>query len=252
MAMLVRWIAVALMALVREPHAFLLVAALAGVVWTVMAAELWLAAQRAMPVWARGRMNATVIMVSQGAMALGGIVWGTIAATAGVRTALLVNVFLGICSVALLRLLRAPLSIDFTMTANLNAVPATVVNVGYKLLYRPQPKDGPVLLTVEFQLDRSRGSKFVDLMSEVRLIHLRSGAYSWQLFEDPSRHNTFRMEVMFPSWTQYLLQQARMTKADREVFEEAESLHVGPVPPEVRMYLGVNKELLSHKARRRT
>jgi MFS family permease len=252
MAMLARWIAVALMALVREPHAFLLVAALAGVVWTVMAAELWLAAQRAMPVWARGRMNATVIMVSQGAMALGGIVWGTIAATAGVRTALLANVLLAICSTGLLRLLRAPLSIDFTMTPNLNAVPATVVNVGYKLLYRPQPKDGPVLLTVEFQLDRSRGSKFVDLMSEVRLIHLRSGAYNWQLFEDPSRHNIFRMEVMFPSWTQYLLQQARMTKADRDVFEEAESLHVGPVPPEVRMYLGVNKELLSHKAKRRT
>src|ERR1700686_4559339 len=114
-------------------------------------------------------------------------------------------------------------------------MPVVGLKVGYKLLYRPQPKDGPVLLTVEFQLDRSRGSKFVDLMSEVRLIHLRSGASSWQLFEDPSRHNTFRMEVMFPSSTQYLLQQARMTKADREVFEEAESLHVGPVPPEVRM-----------------
>jgi hypothetical protein len=42
-----------------------------------------------------------------------------------------------------------------------------------------------------------------------------------------------------------------MTKADREVFEEAESLHVGPVPPEVRMYLGVNKELLSHKVQRK-
>ena len=194
-------------------------------------------------------MNATVIMVSQGAMALGGIVWGTIAATAGVRTALLVNVFLAICSVALLRLLRAPLSIDFTMTANLNAVPATVVNVGYKLLYRPQPKDGPVLLTVEFQLDRSRGSKFVDLMREVRLIHLRNGAYSWQLFEDPTRLNTFRIEMMVPSWAQYLLQQDRMTKADREVIEQAESLHLGPNPPEVRMYLGVNRELLSHKHR---
>ena len=242
-AMVARWIAVALMALVREPLAFLLVAALAGVVWTVMAAELWLAAQRAMPVWARGRMNATVIMVSQGAMALGGIVWGTIAATAGVTTALLVNVFLGICSVASLRLLRVPLSIDFTMTPDLNAVPATVVNVGYKLLYRPQPKDGPVLLTVEFQLNRARGAKFVELMSEVRLIHLRSGAYSWQLFEDPSRHNMFRMEVMFPSWTNYLLQQDRMTKADREVFQQAESLHVGPDPPEIRMYLGVNREL---------
>jgi MFS family permease len=64
-----------LMALIRETPAFLLVAALAGVGWTVSAVELWVAAQRAMPGWARGRMNATVIMVSQGAMALGGILW---------------------------------------------------------------------------------------------------------------------------------------------------------------------------------
>jgi hypothetical protein len=55
------------------------------------------------------------------------------------------------------------------------------------------------------------------------------------------------MEVMFPSWTQYLLQQNRMTKADRDVLEVAESLHVGPDPPEVRMYLGVNREVFSHK-----
>ena len=35
------------------------------------ASELWVVAQRAIPDWARGRMNATVIMISQGAMALG-------------------------------------------------------------------------------------------------------------------------------------------------------------------------------------
>jgi hypothetical protein len=123
------------------------------------------------------------------------------------------------------------------------------MNVGYKLLYRPEPKDGPVLVTIEFQLDRSRGSKFVGLMREVRLIHLRNGAFSWQLFEDPTRFNTFRIEMMVPSWTQYLLQQDRMTKADQEVIAQAESLHVGPNPPEVRMYLGVNRELLSHRYR---
>jgi MFS family permease len=238
-----------LMALIRETPAFLLVAALAGVGWTVSAVELWVAAQRAMPGWARGRMNATVIMVSQGAMALGGILWGTIAATAGVRSALLVQAILILVVLTLTHLLRHPWSIDFTMTADFDSVPAMVMNVGYKLLYSPQPKDGPVLVTVEFQLDRSRGSEFVDLMREVRLIHLRNGAYSWHLFEDPSRLNTFRFEMMVPSWTQYLLQQDRMTKADREVIGQAESLHVGPNPPEVRMYLGVNKELLSHKHR---
>ena len=235
------------MAFIREEPLFLLVAAFAGIGWTVSAAELWVAAQRAMPGWARGRMNATVIMVSQGAMALGGILWGTIAATAGVQTSLLVQAIALLVVFTVTGLLGHPWSIDFTMTADPNAVPATVMNVGYKMLYRPQAKDGPVLVTEEFELDRAGGSKFVELMREVRLVYLRNGAYSWQLFEDPSRYNTFRMEVMVPSWTQYLLQQDRMTKVDREIIQQAESLHVGPNPPEVRMYLGVNKELLSYK-----
>jgi MFS family permease len=236
-----------LMAFIREEPLFLVVAALAGIGWTVSAAELWVAAQRAMPGWARGRMNATVIMVSQGAMALGGILWGTIAATAGVQSSLLVQAIAILIVLGLMSLLGHPWSIDFTMTADPNAVPATVMNVGYKMLHRPQAKDGPVLVTQEFELDRAGGSKFVELMREVRLVYLRNGAYSWQLFEDPSRYNTFRMEVMVPSWTQYLLQQDRMTKADSEIIQQAESLHVGPNPPEIRMYLGVNKELLSYK-----
>ncbi len=192
-------------------------------------------------------MNATVIMVSQGAMALGGVLWGTIAATMGVKSALLGQASAILFVLTIMSLLGNPWSIDFTMTADLNAVPATVMNVGYKMLYRPQPKDGPVLVTEEFELDRTGGAKFVELMREVRLVYLRNGAYSWHLFEDPSRYNTFRMEIMVPSWTQYLLQQDRMTKADRDFIVQAESLHVGPNPPEIRMYLGVNRELLSYK-----
>ena len=77
------------MALVRQPEAFFVVAALVVVGWTMSASELWVAAQRAMPGWARGRMNATVIMISQGAMALGGVIWGSAAAIAGASYSLL-------------------------------------------------------------------------------------------------------------------------------------------------------------------
>ena len=82
-------LAYALMALVRRTEAFFVVAALAGVGWTLSASELWVAAQRAMPSWARGRLNATVIMISQGAMALGGVIWGSAAAIAGASYTLL-------------------------------------------------------------------------------------------------------------------------------------------------------------------
>src|SRR5215469_16651696 len=69
----------ALMALVRDPQIFFAVAAVAGTAWTVSASELWVAGQRVIPDWIRGRMNATHMMVSQGGMAIAGLLWGALA-----------------------------------------------------------------------------------------------------------------------------------------------------------------------------
>ena len=65
-----------LMGCIRQPEAFLLVAGLAGVAWTVAASELWIAGQTAAPELARGRLTAAYIMASNASMALGGIIWG--------------------------------------------------------------------------------------------------------------------------------------------------------------------------------
>jgi MFS family permease len=230
-----------LMAFVRDQTIFMFVAALAGIGWTLSASELWVAAQRAMPSWARGRMSATVIMVSQGAMALGGIVWGTSAATMGVNSTLLGAAILLFFSL----ILAIPLSLDFT--TSLKFEPAPVTSFSHKLIHMPQPHDGPVSITFEFEVDSKRGSEFVHLMREIRLIHLRNGAFSWRLHEDLERFNTFRIEMMVPSWTEHLLQLERMTKADREVIDRARALHVGDKPIETRIFLCVNKELHGHR-----
>ena len=227
----------ALMAVVRQTEFFLVVAALAGVGWTLSASELWVAAQRTMPSWARGRMNATVIMVSQGAMALGGVIWGCAATKAGASYTLLGAAFLFLISLRL----AAPLSIDFTGTLNFD--PAPVTSFSHKLIYTPQLRDGPMSITVEFKIDCARGPEFLSLMREVRLIHLRNGAYSWRLHEDLTRCNTFRLELIVPSWNEHLLQRKRMTKAEKEVLVETWSLHMGATPPEERIYLSVSNEL---------
>lgn len=101
-------------AFVRQTQLLLVVAALAGVAWTSTANELWLAGQRAMPGWARGRMNATVLMFSQGAMALGGVVYGTTAQIFGVTTVLVVLAVSNLVSLLALQWFKFPLSIDFT------------------------------------------------------------------------------------------------------------------------------------------
>ncbi|MBV9129668.1 MAG: MFS transporter, partial [Verrucomicrobia bacterium] len=99
-----------LMAVVRAIPLFMAVAGLAGISWTMAASELWVAGQRAMPPWARGRMNATHIMLSQGGLALGALVWGGSAASLGVKFTLLAAAALLLSSLAL----AFPLSIDFT------------------------------------------------------------------------------------------------------------------------------------------
>jgi MFS family permease len=98
-----------LMGFVRQTELFLLVAALAGVGWTLSASELWLVAQRAIPDWARGRMNAAIMMISQGAMVIGGLIWGTVITIAGPGCTLLGVAVLFLISL----LLSAPLSINF-------------------------------------------------------------------------------------------------------------------------------------------
>ncbi|MGA7904668.1 MAG: MFS transporter [Terrimicrobiaceae bacterium] len=103
-------LAYVLMALIRQTEAFFVVAALAGIGWTLSASELWVAAQRRMPTWARGRLNATVIMISQGAMALGGVIWGSASAIAGTSYTLLGAAVLLLASLLLARRLSINLA----------------------------------------------------------------------------------------------------------------------------------------------
>jgi MFS family permease len=103
-----------LMAFVRQIEAFFLVAGLAGIGWTMSASELWVATQRVMPGWARGRMNATVLRISQGAMGIGGLISGFAGAVAGTRPTLLGAAVLFLASLIISR----RLSINFTGSLN--------------------------------------------------------------------------------------------------------------------------------------
>jgi MFS family permease len=235
-----------LMAFVRQPQLFFAVAALAGICWTVAASELWVAGQRAMPGWARGRMNATIIMIGQGAIALGGVVWGSSAVFFGPTYTLL--------AAALLLLVTLPLDMrwSISITSTLNFDPAPIMSFSHKLIHTLRPHDGPVSITIEYQVDRSRGRELMNILRQVRLIHLRNGAYSWQLYEDLGRQNTFRVEMAVPSWNEYLLAQERLAKSDQEIIRMAENLHLGPVPPETRFFLCVNRELHTHRHSKET
>jgi len=120
-------LAYGLMGFVRQIELFLLVAALAGVGWTLSASELWVVAQRAAPTWVRGRMNATIMMVSQGAMVLGGLIWSSSVAVAGASYTLVAAAVLFLVTL----FLAGRLSINFT--ANLKEGVSSVLSTNVKI-----------------------------------------------------------------------------------------------------------------------
>jgi MFS family permease len=226
-----------LMAFVRQPSIFMIVAALAGIGWTLGASELWVAGQRAIPGWARGRLSAIVIMVSQGAISLGGVVWGFFSQAAGV------NIMLVIAGITLALSLRLAARLSINFTTSLSFDPPPISCVMSPVVYNPQPRDGPVAITFEFEVDRLHSREFLRLMREVRLIHLRNGAFGWRLDEDLTRLDTYRVELMVPSWKGYLLQRQRLTQAEQEIIKKVWRLHIGEQIPLEHYYLSVNREL---------
>ena len=237
-----------LMAIVNWPHAFLLVAALGGAGWTLSATELWIAGQRAMPDWARGRLNATIVMISQAATALGGIVWGSAALTSGVVSTFLVAGVLAILTMAVVHFaVQKRLSVDFAADLNLEPAAVTIFSHNLDPMRLSQAKDNPVSVVIEFAIDPANRSQCTDLMREIRLIYLRNGARNWHLYEDFIRSNRFQMEVVVSSWSDYQRQNERLTRDEKGVLDKLASLRVDTNPPEEFIRVSVDKEVVKKK-----
>jgi MFS family permease len=114
-----------LISMVNHSAYCLLPMGLAGASWTVAGAELWVMAQRAMPNSNRGRVSAIMMMGSQGAMILGGMIWGFSGQLAGTRPTLFAASFLLFAvTVAGWLVIRAPAKSIATKSRRQLALPA--------------------------------------------------------------------------------------------------------------------------------
>ena len=200
--------ATALFALSRTAWVSLLASLLAGGCWLGAISTLNLSAQVALPEWIRGRGLAVYVTVMFGALSLGGLLWGKVAALSGVSTSL--------AGAAVLALLTIPLTwrwklqtgeqVDFTPSLHWPA-PVTLHEVG--------GDRGPVLVTVEYRVNPSDRARFLTALFRMSHERKRDGAYSWRIFEDPAVEGRFLEAFLTESWQEHLRHHSRVTKTDR-------------------------------------
>ncbi|TWP50781.1 MFS transporter [Lentzea tibetensis] len=200
---------------------------LAGAAWIAVLSTLNATAQVLLPAWTRARALAYYQLVLMGGQALGAIVWGTIADVWGLRAAMLVP-----AAGMVLVLAYAARGLALS-DRRLDVSPAT---------YWEEPPEidgdaatGPVLITVEWRVDRANSEPFIEAMRRVGRSRRRTGATQWGLFRDSADPDLFLETFTVATWHEHLRQhQERGTVNDQQVQDAARSLVIDGTTPLVR------------------
>ena len=203
---------------------------LAGLAWIGMLTSLNVAAQMASPGWVKARALAIYILVFQGAMAGGSILWGSIAASTSVPTALVLSAAGQAVALILTFRWRLPPDLAPDLSPS-NHWAEPVVSV--------QPKDdrGPVLIEIEYQVEPARLPEFVAALRDFRSSRQRDGAVRWDVWEDVAEPGRIVESFVVESWVEHQRQHVRVTHADELDQRRLHDFHVGDGPPVVRHLL---------------
>lgn len=205
----------------------LVLLALAGAAWITVLSTLNGTVQLLLPTWVRGRALSYYLAVLMGSQAAGGIVWGVVTTRAGLETCLLVAA--GLLAIATVAAVFLPLPDPRAYDPSLSRHWLTLDSVA-------DPRSGPVLVIVEYEVRPGEEQDFLRDMQMVRGSRRRTGASQWSLFRDPYRPNFFVESFVLGTWGEHQQQHSgRQTMQDRRAEEAARSHLVRP--PAVRHLL---------------
>ncbi len=197
----------------------------AGVAWIAVLSTMNALLQLFLPSWVRARGISIYLMVFFGSQALGAILWGAIAAPAGLRPTFLAAAGLMVAGAATIPF--RPLIDTGGMGRDTAVYWPEPVLVG-----TADPRSGPVVVETRYTIATALEQQFLEAMSRVRLSRLRTGATQWGLFRDSESENVFVELFVVPSWEEHLRQHTdRQTGVDHDYEEQADAL--SDPPPQV-------------------
>jgi MFS family permease len=182
-----------------------------GAAWMAFISLITTMVQQLAPAWARARVLAVFLLAFQGSLALGSLVWGIVAQARGLELAFLAA-SAGTAAAILLRYVSPLPNVDVDLTAwNHWRAPARIADLGY------DDDDGPVLVSVEYQIVPERRAAFVEAAHRLGRMRRRDGATRWGIYRDTESPDTYVETFIVQSWAEHLRQHERSVRADQGV-----------------------------------
>lgn len=200
---------------------------IAGAGWVLTLSTFNVAVQMSAPRWVVARALSMYQMSAFGGLAAGSWLWGSVAASQGVKEALLFATIVLAGSALLGLWLRLAQSEEVNLDPLRQwTAPATAVPV--------QPRTGPVVVTVEYIIRPEDVMEFLAAMAERRRIRRRDGALGWRLLRDLADPQLWIERYEAPTWLDYIRLNNRLTQDDAIIPARLRALHRGAEAPRVR------------------
>lgn len=198
-----------------------------GAAWVMSLSLLNTTVQMSTPRWVVARALSLYQMAIFGGMALGSWGWGALAERFSVELALLAagGAMLSGAAIGL----KLPLPAQDALNLNpLNRWQEPQIGMDV------QPRSGPVLVSVEYQIPEAAVPEFLDVMVDRHRIRRRDGAHHWALMRDLEHPTRWVETFEIPTWVDYVRLHARTTHADAHVGDRIRALNAGNEGPTVR------------------
>ncbi len=203
---------------------------LAGMSWIAVLSTLHVSAQTALPDWVRARGLSFFLTVFFGAMALGSLVWGQVAALTSINVSLLAAAA------------GATVLIGVTWRAKLGQGAAMDLAPS---MHWPEPliesnpslDRGPVMIQVTYTVAEENRRAFLNLISALARARRRGGGYDWTLMQRADAPEQFVETWFEASWLDHLRHHERVSVEDQKLQEDLAALLPSRAVPQVIHYV---------------
>jgi predicted MFS family arabinose efflux permease len=204
-----------------------------GVAYITIISKFYTIGIKSAPKWIGARVLAVYLLILNGGLAVGSVIWGSMANTLGIPITLSVaSLALGVTILAKKRYNTTLLDdLDFTPSGDHWSLPPDLS------IDLPQ-SDNQVLITIDYKIDPKLSNEFEKSVLELGRILKSEGMAYWELFQDTADIGHYIEIRIADTWTDHMRQHERVTKNVQIMEDKIRLLLKDGSKPIVSHYIG--------------
>ena len=204
-----------------------------GVAYITILSKFYTIGMKSAPKWIGARVLAVYLLVLNGGLAVGSVIWGIIANSFGIP------VTLSIASLALGATIIARKRYSTTLLDDLDFTPASDHwSLPTELLGDPPQNDSQALITIDYKIDPKLSDEFEQSVRELGRILKSEGMAYWELYQDTTDIGHYIEIRIADTWTDHMRQHERVTKNVQVMEDKIRALLKDGPQPIVSHYVG--------------